>query len=119
MPLCDGLTATRRIRAWEQQTKPASGPSGGGAAELDPTTSRGRPPSSRDERPPLFIVALTAVAGQSDREDCAAAGMNDFLSKPVKPETVRQVLSRYDRRAEGRAGSAGDGGGRRAATFDG
>jgi len=40
----------------------------------------------------LPIVALTA--GILDREACLAAGMDDFLSKPFRPEVLRQILQR-------------------------
>src|SRR5476651_323633 len=51
MPVMDGLTATRKIRAWEQ----ANG------------------------RPPTPIIALTASALKGDREKCLAAGCTAFL----------------------------------------
>jgi signal transduction histidine kinase/DNA-binding response OmpR family regulator len=67
MPVVDGLTATRRIR------EPDSG--------------------VRDPRIP--VVALTANAMEGDRDRCLAAGMDDYMAKPVRMATLQQVLDRY------------------------
>ena len=67
MPVMDGLTATRAIRAWEQ----ANG------------------------RPPTPIIALTASALKGDREMCLAAGCTAFLTKPIKQEVLLQAIREH------------------------
>jgi PAS domain S-box-containing protein len=67
MPVMDGLTATQTIRE-----------------------SEARHPGRR--RVP--IMALTAYAMRGDRERCLAAGMDEYLTKPVKPEELWAALNR-------------------------
>jgi polar amino acid transport system substrate-binding protein len=43
----------------------------------------------------LPILAMTANARREDRELCLAAGMDDYLSKPINPEVLSQLLRRY------------------------
>ena len=42
----------------------------------------------------LPVVAMTANAMDGDRDECMAAGMNDYVSKPIKLDQVRQALVR-------------------------
>jgi CheY-like chemotaxis protein len=65
MPEMDGLEATRQIRA-----------------------------SSSPEHQPV-IIALTANAMTGDRERCLEAGMNDYITKPVKIEELQSAISRH------------------------
>jgi len=51
------------------------------------------------ERP--RIVAMTANAMQGDREMCLAAGMDDYVTKPIRVDALVDALSRIPTRAEG------------------
>jgi CheY-like chemotaxis protein len=79
MPVMDGLEATRRIR--EMETKRAA---------LSGTTT-----DSSSKRSYIPIIAMTAHAMQGDREKCLAAGMNDYLSKPVSPQDLVKHLKKW------------------------
>jgi len=72
MPEMDGLEATRAIR--ERQKQPGQFP---------------------NYKTPMIIVAMTASAMQGDREQCLEAGMDDYLSKPVRLENVRAIVERW------------------------
>ena len=83
MPLMDGLEATRRIRDAE------SSAAGGLSAH---TLVLG---GSQLENYRLPIIALTAGTLRDDREKCLLAGMDDFISKPVMPQALAQVLTKW------------------------
>jgi signal transduction histidine kinase/CheY-like chemotaxis protein/putative methionine-R-sulfoxide reductase with GAF domain len=70
MPEMDGLEATRRIVA-----RWAAG-----------------------QRP--RIVAMTANAMQGDREECLAAGMDDYVTKPIRPDRLAQALEQARARSD-------------------
>ncbi len=66
MPEMDGCTATRTYRQWERAA----------------------------QHRPVPIVALTANAMAGDREKCLAAGMDDYLTKPIKLDELQSILER-------------------------
>jgi PAS domain S-box-containing protein len=66
MPIIDGMEATERIRKIEQETKHH-----------------------------VPIIALTAGALKEEMEKCLAAGMDDFLTKPIDPETTKTVIEKH------------------------
>jgi signal transduction histidine kinase/ActR/RegA family two-component response regulator len=71
MPVMDGYEASRHIR------------------ELNGGTSS------------VPIIALTAYAMRADRERCLAAGMDDYVAKPVKMDELEEALARCVRRRAG------------------
>jgi CheY-like chemotaxis protein/HPt (histidine-containing phosphotransfer) domain-containing protein len=72
MPEMGGLEATRLIR--ERQKQASQFP---------------------NYKPSITIVAMTASAMQGDREKCLAAGMDDYVAKPVRLEEIRTIVERW------------------------
>jgi PAS domain S-box-containing protein len=72
MPEMDGLEATRRIRD----------------------------PRSAVVNHEIPIIAMTAHAMQGDRELCLEAGMDDYVTKPISPQTLADALDRWLPREE-------------------
>jgi len=54
-----------------------------------------RNPQSAVANHGIPIIAMTAHAMQSDRNRCLEAGMNDYVTKPVNPQTLAEVLDKW------------------------
>jgi CheY-like chemotaxis protein/HPt (histidine-containing phosphotransfer) domain-containing protein len=72
MPILDGYATTCRIRQREHTLADAAG-----------------------TNPPVYIIAMTAHAMEGDRQRCLAAGMDDYLSKPVEETELQAALERW------------------------
>jgi CheY-like chemotaxis protein/HPt (histidine-containing phosphotransfer) domain-containing protein len=72
MPQLDGYETTRRIRRLEQERT-----------------------ETLDWKTPVHIIAMTAHAMEGDREKCLTAGMNDYLTKPVRRNDLKTALDRH------------------------
>jgi CheY-like chemotaxis protein/HPt (histidine-containing phosphotransfer) domain-containing protein len=72
MPELGGIEATREIRKRQQQQ-----------AQFP------------NYKSPIIVVAITANAMQGDREKCLAAGMDDYLAKPIRPEEMRAIIEKW------------------------
>jgi two-component system, sensor histidine kinase and response regulator len=49
------------------------------------------------------IVALTAHAMKGDREKCLAGGMDGYLTKPIRPQELHEILEEYVSRRQAEA----------------
>jgi CheY-like chemotaxis protein len=65
MPEMDGIESTKRIREFENDIQ---------------------------SKKPIIIIALTANAMKGDKEACLDAGMNEYMSKPFKPDELKKIL---------------------------
>jgi signal transduction histidine kinase/ActR/RegA family two-component response regulator len=54
-----------------------------------------RAPSSDVLDHEVPVIAMTANAMEGDRQKCLAAGMDDYISKPVRPKVLREVLGKW------------------------
>ncbi|MCA1938810.1 MAG: response regulator [Dechloromonas sp.] len=72
MPVMGGIEATEAIRSHEMR----------------------RSWVISHELKPIYIIAMTANVMDSDRERCLAAGMNDYVAKPLRPEVLYAALER-------------------------
>jgi CheY-like chemotaxis protein len=102
MPEMDGLEATRRIRAAEdrrQRTEDSSTETKNSKPgdETAALSAMNQEPGTKNPRRHIPIIAMTAgtTDQDQDREDCIEAGMDDYVTKPVVPVDLNELLGRW------------------------
>jgi CheY-like chemotaxis protein len=96
MPELDGFAATQEIRQRESQLSSADNQSSKVKDTFAPQ------PAIESQQPvirPIPIIAMTASLLEEDRKKCLATGMNDFLSKPLRPNELEHILNRWVKQA--------------------
>ncbi len=86
MPEMDGYEATQKIREDENTKRQVRGVK---------SQEQGADRSEAHDFSRIPIIALTANAMRGDREKCIAAGMDDYLTKPIRPEELAAMLDRW------------------------
>ena len=89
MPVMDGYEATDEIRKWEKKLK-------GGSAHCSDSNLESTAGSKR-----VPIIAMTAHALKGDREKCLNAGMDDYITKPIHPKKLCDVIEKWINEPEG------------------
>jgi PAS domain S-box-containing protein len=101
MPKMDGFEATREIRKIEDGSQEKQTPTANPSIINNLSGEARRAKTDRQstiERVP--IIAMTAHAMTGDREKCIAAGMDDYVSKPINPETLFSVINKVARTSQ-------------------
>ncbi|HWR98690.1 MAG TPA: response regulator [Candidatus Methanoperedens sp.] len=75
MPVMDGFEATRAIRKLEEEARSE--------------------PAAESKAGRCVIIAMTAHALKGDRDKCLEAGMDDYLTKPMKKEQLLSVVHKW------------------------
>jgi len=86
MPEMDGYQTAAAIRQYEKDSSAASTPRQSPDASREPTSEHGKR---------IPIIALTTASQPGVREKCLAAGMDDYLTKPINPRSLYTTVEKH------------------------